>query len=139
MNLKGLKRKERIRRSKGKRRRSVNRRRRGKRKRRGKRRRKRKTNRKDKRTVTNKSISRKIFKGFPPNGVDHVESCTLKAEDLVDGLRILTRMGGHFYPSRLTDISAPDIYGIVVDKERGNKPHIYSQEEVLNKAVRLNI
>merc|ERR1711915_988247 len=61
--------------------------------------------------------------------------CVLKPKDLVDGLRILKRVGGHFYPGRLTEISPPDIYGIVVDKERGNKPHIFSQEEVLNEVV----
>jgi len=64
-----------------------------------------------------------------------VRSCTLKPEDLIDGLRILKRIGCHFYPGRLTEISPPDIYGIVVDRERGNKPHIFSQEEVLNEAV----
>merc|ERR1719209_2365429 len=63
-------------------------------------------------------------------------SCSLRASDLVDGLRILKRIGDHFCPGRLTDISPPDIYGIVVDKERGNKPHILSREEVLSKAVR---
>ena len=63
----------------------------------------------------------------------------LKEEDLVDGLRVLKRIGPHFYPGRLTDISPPDIYGIVIDKERGNKPHIASQEEVINEAVRLII
>ena len=63
------------------------------------------------------------------------QSCLLSEADLVDGLRVLLRLGGHFYTSRLTEISPPDIYGIVVDKERGNKPHILSREEVLSKAV----
>ena len=62
-------------------------------------------------------------------------SCSLRASDLVDGLRILKRIGDYFCPGRLVDISPPDIYGIVVDKERGNKPHIFSQEEVLQEAV----
>lgn len=53
--------------------------------------------------------------------------CTLTEADLVDGLRILKRVGAHFYPGRLTEISPPDVYGIVVDRERGNKPHIFSQ------------
>ena len=66
-------------------------------------------------------------------------SCTLKEEDLVDDLRILKIIGAHFYPCRLTDISPPDIYGIVIDKERGYEPHIASQEEVINEAVRLTI
>ena len=62
-------------------------------------------------------------------------SCSLSDVDLKDGLRVLLRLGGHFYTSRLTEISPPDIYGIVVDKERGNKPHILSREEVLQRAV----
>ena len=62
-------------------------------------------------------------------------SCNLTSDDLTDGLRVLLRLGGHFHPSRLTEISPPDIYGIVVDKERGNKPHILSREEVLQRAV----
>eukprot|EP00092_Neocalanus_flemingeri_P003683 GFUD01003957.1.p1 GENE.GFUD01003957.1~~GFUD01003957.1.p1 ORF type:complete len:1381 (+),score=371.85 GFUD01003957.1:1199-5341(+) len=75
------------------------------------------------------------FNDISCHQVDHVRSCILKDTDLVDGLRIIKRTGTHFYPGRLTEISAPDIYGIVVDNERGNKPHIFSQEEVLNEAV----
>ena len=70
---------------------------------------------------------------------DYPSSCTLQAADLTDGLRIIKRTGSLFYPGRLTEISAPDIYGIVVDRERGNKPHILTQEEVINEAVRTNI
>ena len=70
---------------------------------------------------------------------DYSSSCTLQAADLTDGLRIIKRTSGLFYPGRLTEISAPDIYGIVVDRERGNKPHILTQEEVINEAVRVNI
>ena len=71
--------------------------------------------------------------------VEHLSSCTLQTADLTDGLRIIKRTGSLFYPGRLTEISAPDIYGIVVDRERGNKPHILSQEEVINEVVRTNI
>ena len=76
-----------------------------------------------------------VFANSSSHEVEHVRCCTLKPDDLVEGLRILKKIDSHFYPGRLTDISAPDIYGIVVDKERGNKPHIFSQEEVLNEAV----
>jgi len=64
-----------------------------------------------------------------------VRSCVLTGKDLRDGLRILKRVGAHFYPGRVTEISPPDIYGILVDGERGNKPHIASREEVLEEAV----
>ena len=61
--------------------------------------------------------------------------CLLAESDLVDGLRVILRLGGHFYTSRLTEISPPDIYGVQVEKTRGNKPHILSREEVLHQAV----
>ena len=68
-------------------------------------------------------------------GDQPLAGCGLTSTDLTDGLRVLLRLGGHFHPARLTEISAPDIYGVVVDKERGNKPHILSREEVLQRAV----
>lgn len=30
-------------------------------------------------------------------------------------------------------------YGVLIDGERGNRPHIYSQEEILKEAVSINI
>ena len=66
-----------------------------------------------------------------------MKTSELTETKLRDGQRILTRVGGHFYPGRITEISPPDIYGILVDRERGNKPHICSREEVLSKAVSL--
>jgi len=39
------------------------------------------------------------------------------------------------HPGKLTDIVPPDIYGVIVDKERGNKPHVFSTEELLQRAV----
>ena len=64
------------------------------------------------------------------------ESCLIKENDLVDGLRVLVKLEGHFHPGKIQAISPPDIYGVLVDKERGNKPHIFSREEVLQEAVR---
>ena len=61
--------------------------------------------------------------------------CTLTETDLVEGLRLLLRVGSHFYAGRLTEISPPDIYGIIIDKERGNKPHIFSRQEIIRDAV----
>lgn len=53
-----------------------------------------------------------------------------------DGLRVLARIDGHFYPGRLNSIKPPDIYGILLDNERGFRPHIYAREELLKSAVR---
>lgn len=49
--------------------------------------------------------------------------------------RILFRMDGYFYPGKIQEISPPDIYGVLVDHERGNKPHILTREEILNEVV----
>ena len=61
--------------------------------------------------------------------------CSLGEDDLIEGLRLLLRVGAHFYAGRLSEISAPDIYGIIVDKERGSKPHIFSRQEIIKDAV----
>lgn len=62
---------------------------------------------------------------------------TLTEQQLRDGLRVLARMdGGHFYPGRLNAVRPPDIYGILLDNERGFRPIIYAREELLKDAVR---
>lgn len=40
-----------------------------------------------------------------------------------------------FYAGHINAIRAPDVYGITIDRERGNRPHIYSREEILQEAV----
>lgn len=50
-------------------------------------------------------------------------------------MRTLTVMGGLFYAGQLSAIRAPDVYGITIDGERGNRPHIYSREEILKDSV----
>ena len=68
----------------------------------------------------------------PPPG-----TCTIYQEnlDLVDGLRVLTRFGPHFYPGCVKTIESPSIFAVTIDGERGNKPHIYSAEELLEKTI----
>uniref|UniRef100_A0A6P7FNX5 Protein winged eye isoform X1 n=1 Tax=Diabrotica virgifera virgifera TaxID=50390 RepID=A0A6P7FNX5_DIAVI len=62
--------------------------------------------------------------------------CVLTAELLtVDKLRVLTAMGGLFYAGQLNAIEPPDVYSIVLDGERGNRPHIMSREEILRDAI----
>ena len=61
--------------------------------------------------------------------------CILTEDDLVDGLRVLLRLDGVFHPGILLCVLPPDIYGVLVDKERGNKPHIMPREEVIIEAV----
>ena len=71
----------------------------------------------------------------PSPGDQQVRSCSLDDSDLLEGLRLLLRVGSHFYAGRLAEISPPDIYGIIIDKERGNKPHIFSRQEIIKDAV----
>ncbi|XP_074035935.1 BAH domain and coiled-coil containing protein winged eye isoform X2 [Leptinotarsa decemlineata] len=62
--------------------------------------------------------------------------CTLTAELLeIDKLRVLTAMGGLFYAGQLNALEPPDIYSIILDGERGNRPHIMSREEILRDAI----
>lgn len=49
--------------------------------------------------------------------------------------RVLTAMGGLFYAGSLTAVSPPDLYGVTLDGERGNKAHIMSREDILRDAV----
>jgi len=49
--------------------------------------------------------------------------------------RALAAINGLFYAGTLSAIQAPDIYGITLDGERGNRPHIYSREGILQDAV----
>ena len=79
---------------------------------------------------------------FPPSSSAPVpdpdpspRSCSLGEADLIEGLRLLLRVGAHFYAGRLSEISPPDIYGIIIDKERGSKPHIFSRQEIVRDAV----
>lgn len=64
------------------------------------------------------------------------DKCILTAELLdIDKLRVLTAMGGLFYAGKLNALEPPDVYSIILDGERGNKPHIMSREEILRDAV----
>lgn len=73
---------------------------------------------------------------------NHNHKCLLTPE-ILDGLcdgkkqRVLTAMGGLFYAGILTAVRAPDLYGVTLDGERGNKAHIMSREDILRDAVRL--
>lgn len=64
-----------------------------------------------------------------------VSKCTLTEDKLDHSPRVLTAMGGLFYAGKLSAVTAPDVYAITLDGERGNKPHILSREETLRDAV----
>ncbi|XP_064630864.1 BAH and coiled-coil domain-containing protein 1-like isoform X2 [Lineus longissimus] len=62
-------------------------------------------------------------------------NCTIDVDNLVDGLRVLVLMSNLFYEAEVKAIQPPDIYGVVIFGERGGRPHIMTQEEVLKEAV----
>ncbi|XP_076366003.1 BAH and coiled-coil domain-containing protein 1-like isoform X3 [Tachypleus tridentatus] len=64
-----------------------------------------------------------------------IRSSILQPEELDDHLRVLTMDNGLFYAGTIKAIRAPDVYGITRDGERGNRPHIYSREEILKEAI----
>ena len=65
-----------------------------------------------------------------------LRSAQLRASDLKDGLRILMLQEGKFWPARLNSTKLPDVYGVVMDRQRGNRPIILPRDDILNEAVR---
>lgn len=64
-------------------------------------------------------------------------SCVIDQDELKDGLRVLLFKDGLFYEGAVLGIRPPDVYGVIIDNARGNRPLIYSQEEILKDAVRI--
>ena len=62
----------------------------------------------------------------------------MSVDELRDGLRVLVFRDGLFYEGAVQGIRPPDVYGVMVDNARGNRPYIYSQEEMLKDVVRNN-
>ncbi|XP_044103187.1 BAH and coiled-coil domain-containing protein 1 isoform X1 [Neovison vison] len=63
-------------------------------------------------------------------------SCTIHKEDLQDGLPVLIpKEDSLLYAGSVRTLQPPDIYSIVIEGERGNRPRIYSLEQLLQEAV----
>ncbi|XP_021358392.1 trinucleotide repeat-containing gene 18 protein-like isoform X2 [Mizuhopecten yessoensis] len=62
-------------------------------------------------------------------------SCAISKDELADNLRVLVFKDGLFYEGAVQGIRPPDVYGVLIDNERGNRPHIYSQEEILKEVI----
>uniref|UniRef100_A0A8C4QMB5 BAH domain-containing protein n=1 Tax=Eptatretus burgeri TaxID=7764 RepID=A0A8C4QMB5_EPTBU len=62
--------------------------------------------------------------------------CLLERGDLRDGLRVLIPMEDELlHPGCLRLLQPPDVYGVVIDGERGGRPHIYPLEQLLQEAI----
>ncbi|XP_029555139.1 BAH and coiled-coil domain-containing protein 1 [Salmo trutta] len=63
-------------------------------------------------------------------------NCVLSREMLVDGLKVLiSKEDELLYAARLHTLELPDIFRVVIEGERGNRPRIYSLEQILQEAV----
>ncbi|XP_055971785.1 BAH and coiled-coil domain-containing protein 1 [Sorex fumeus] len=63
-------------------------------------------------------------------------SCTIHKEDLQDGLPVLIpKEDSLLYAGSVRTLQPPDIYSIVIEGERGNRPRVYSLEQLLQEAV----
>ncbi|XP_070982013.1 BAH and coiled-coil domain-containing protein 1-like [Oncorhynchus clarkii lewisi] len=63
-------------------------------------------------------------------------NCVLSREMLVDGLKVLiSKEDELLYAARLHTLDLPDIFRVVIEGERGNRPRIYSLEQILQEAV----
>ncbi|KAI1884389.1 hypothetical protein AGOR_G00225900 [Albula goreensis] len=65
-----------------------------------------------------------------------VPDCVLTKERLTDGLKVLiSKEDELLYAASVRTLELPDIYSVVIDGERGNRPRIYSLEQLLQEAV----
>ncbi|KAM5274482.1 BAH and coiled-coil domain-containing protein 1 isoform 2-T2 [Ctenodactylus gundi] len=63
-------------------------------------------------------------------------SCTIHKEDLQDGLPVLIpKEDSLLYAGSVRTLQPPDIYSITLEGERGNRPRVYSLEQLLQEAV----
>ncbi|XP_072168597.1 uncharacterized protein [Diadema setosum] len=62
-------------------------------------------------------------------------SCVISVDELQDGLRVLIPIDGLFHAGNVRGIQPPDVYGVVIEGGRGSRPHVFSQEQILQEAI----
>ena len=62
-------------------------------------------------------------------------NCVLSVQELQDGLRVLIPIDGLFHAGNVRAIQPPDVYGVVIEGGRGSRPHVFSQEQILQEAI----
>ncbi|XP_063961234.1 trinucleotide repeat-containing gene 18 protein-like isoform X1 [Lytechinus pictus] len=62
-------------------------------------------------------------------------NCVLSVDELKDGLRVLIPIDGLFHAGNVRAIQPPDVYGVVIEGGRGSRPHVFSQEQILQEAI----
>ncbi|XP_028822074.1 BAH and coiled-coil domain-containing protein 1-like [Denticeps clupeoides] len=72
----------------------------------------------------------------PSHTLPAVPDCVLTKERLVDGLKVLiSKEDELLYAAYVHTLDLPDIYSVAIEGERGNRPRIYSLEQLLEEAV----
>ena len=71
--------------------------------------------------------------------MEPLRSAQLQGGDLKDGLRMLILQEGKFWPARLNSTKLPDVYGVTMERQRGNRPIILPRDDILKEAVRVCI
>lgn len=56
----------------------------------------------------------------------------------MDKARVLVLQDGLLYAGYVVPMTPPDVYGVVIDGERGSRPHIYCREELLEQSVSIS-
>ncbi|KAK7939788.1 hypothetical protein WMY93_003114 [Mugilogobius chulae] len=75
---------------------------------------------------------RHLYKNKSPD----FPNCVLTKEMLTDGLKVLiSKEDELLYAAKVHTLDIPDIFNILIDGERGNRPRIYSLEQLLQEAV----
>ncbi|XP_035810869.2 BAH and coiled-coil domain-containing protein 1 isoform X2 [Amphiprion ocellaris] len=84
-------------------------------------------------------VNEKSLIHLPPNmpcRIPALPNCVLSKEMLVDGLKILiSKEDELLYAACVQTLDLPDIFSVVIEGERGNRPRIYSLEQLLQEAV----
>ena len=75
--------------------------------------------------------------GLSEEDVEPLRSAQLQGGDLKDGLRMLILQEGKFWPARLNSTKLPDVYGVTMERQRGNRPIILPRDDILKEAVRV--
>ncbi|KAM4664612.1 LOW QUALITY PROTEIN: BAH and coiled-coil domain-containing protein 1 [Discoglossus pictus] len=86
----------------------------------------------------NSSFSEEEEESSPSTGrsKERAHICSLCKEDLKEGLQVLIpKEDNLLYAASIRSLQPPDIYSVVIEGERGNRPRIYSQEQLLQEAV----
>ncbi|KAJ8402669.1 hypothetical protein AAFF_G00367520 [Aldrovandia affinis] len=69
-------------------------------------------------------------------GTPAPRKCVIEKEELKDGLKVLIPMDDKLlYAGHVNTVHSPDIYKVMVEGERGNRPHIYCLEQLLQEAI----